>query len=369
MSKYVPNSFQVANAFVDEAMSKISDASVKIYLIINRKTRGWAKECDALSITQLEELSGKSHPTVVRCTKELIKVGLVKKHEQSVYGNVYSLIDNYFVGEYINFPNKSSVLIQTFSLFNGQLVKNFNYQKPIPKKLIKGKKSKNLCLNFPQKTRLLVKNFNHLEKGRQLNFLTTASKNFLPLLVKIFNTQNTLSKPTYQNKKNTWFVLENLKYEICSINPSVDTDEIFKASWFERELKAFNGFNEGRNHSDIDMVRFFAEWMLKARAKYAKMKTPAPRSFENKNSSGQQTQSETTIPEVITFTSEKQLFAFARRLALLPHLPPQYSQPGESWQEVGKRIANLLTDPEKQKPLIPLLVELGFKDSTKGASA
>jgi len=43
MSKYVPNSFQVANAFVDEAMSKISDASVKIYLIINRKTRGWDK--------------------------------------------------------------------------------------------------------------------------------------------------------------------------------------------------------------------------------------------------------------------------------------------------------------------------------------
>lgn len=233
MSKYVPNSFQVANAFVDEAMSKISDASVKIYLIINRKTRGWAKECDALSITQLEELSGKSHPTVVRCTKELIKVGLVKKHEQSVYGNVYSLIDNYFVGEYINFPNKSSVLIQTFSLFNGQLVKNFNYQKPVPKKSTKGKKSKNLCLNFPQKTRLLVKNFNHLEKGRQLNFLTTASKNFLPLLVKIFNTQNTLSKPTYQNKKNTWFVLENLKFEICSINPSVDTDEIFKASNLE----------------------------------------------------------------------------------------------------------------------------------------
>lgn len=368
MSKYVPNSFQVANAFVDEAMSKISDASVKIYLIINRKTRGWAKECDALSITQLEELSGKSHPTVVRCTKELIKVGLVKKHEQSVYGNVYSLIDNYFVGEYVNFPNKSSVLVQSFSLFNGQLVKNFNYQKPSPKKLYKGKKSKNLCLNFPQKSRLLVKNFNYLQNTSQLKNLTTASKNFLPLLVKIFNTQNTLSKPTYQNKKNTWFVLENLKYEICSINPSINPDEIFKAGWFERELKAFEGFNEGRNHAENSMVRFFAEWMLKARAKYAKMKTPAPRS-ESKYSNGQQTQSEYQIPDVITFASEKQLFTFARRLALLPHLPAQYSNPGESWQDVGKRIANLLTDPEQQKPLIPYLVELGFKNPTKGATA
>lgn len=224
MSKYVPNSFQVANAFVDEAMSKISDASVKIYLIINRKTRGWAKECDALSLTQLEELSGKSHPTVVRCTKELVKVGLVKKHEQSIYGNVYSLIDNYFIGELINFPNKGSVLVQSFSLFNGQLVKNFNYQTPVPKKTSNGKRVKNLCLNFPQKSRLLVKKFNYLESTCQLKFLTTASKNFLPLLVKIFNTQNTLSKHTNQNKKNTWFVLENLNYEICSINPSINPE-------------------------------------------------------------------------------------------------------------------------------------------------
>ncbi|WP_151744529.1 replication protein [Acinetobacter calcoaceticus] len=368
MSKYVPNSFQVANAFVDEAMSKISDASVKIYLIINRKTRGWAKECDALSITQLEELSGKSHPTVVRCTKELIKVGLVRKHEQSVYGNVYSLIDNYFVGEYVNFPNKSSVLVQSFSLFNGQLVKNFNYQKPSPKKLYKGKKSKNLCLNFPQKSRLLVKKFNYLENSLQLKFLTTASKNFLPLLVKIFNTQNTLSKPTYQNKKNTWFIWENLKFEICSINPSIDINEIFKASWFERELKAFNGFNEGRNHSDFEMVKFFAEWMLKARVKYAKMKTPAPRSFENKISSGQQSNSENTLPEVITFASDKQLFTFARRLVNHPDFKDSFCLVGESWMDAGKRMADLLIDPQQQKPFIPYLIEMGFKNPTKGAA-
>lgn len=369
MSKYVPNSFQVANAFVDEAMSKISDASVKIYLIINRKTRGWAKECDALSLTQLEELSGKSHPTVVRCTKELVKVGLVKKHEQSVYGNVYSLIDNYFVGEYINFPNKSSVLVQSFSLFNGQLVKNFNYQKPAPKKSTKGKKSKNLCLNFPQKSRLLVKNFNYIENASQLKNLTTASKNFLPLLVKIFNTQNTLSKPTYQNKKNTWFVLENLKFEICSINPSINPDEIFKAVWFGRELKAFEGFNEGRGHSESDMVGFFAEWMLKARAKYAKMKTSAPRSYENKNSSGQKSNSENTLPEVITFASDKQLFTFSRRLVNHPDFKDSFCRTGESWMDAGKRMANLLIDPQQQKPFIPYLIEMGFKSSTKETAA
>ncbi|MFV5443357.1 hypothetical protein [Acinetobacter oleivorans] len=369
MRKYTPNSFQVTNAFVDEAMNKISDPAVKIYLIINRKTRGWNKEEDALSISQLEKLSGKSRPTVVKCTTELVKVGLVKLHKKSEHGNVFSLTDNYNVGTLINFPGKSGVLVQTFRLFNGQLVKTFNYQKLIPKKSNRGRKSKKPRLNFPQHSNLLVKAFNYLDKPCQLNGLTPASKSVLPLLVKAFNAQNTLSKHTNQNKKNTWFVLENLKYEICSINPSIDTNEIFKASWFERELKAFEGFNQDRNNSDDYMVKFFAEWMLKARAKYAKMKTPAPRSFENKNSSGQQSNSENTLPEVITFASNKQLFMFARLLVNHPDFKDSFCHTGESWMDAGKRMAQKLVDPEQQKPFIPYLIEMGFKTPSKGAAA
>lgn len=368
MSKYTPNSFQVTNAFVDEAMSKISDPAVKIYLIINRKTRGWNKDEDALSISQLEKLSGKSRPTVVKCTTELVKVGLVKLHKKSEHGNVFSLTDNYNVGTLINFPGKSGVLVQTLRLFNGQLVKTFNYQKLVPKKSNRGRKSKKPRLNFPQHSNLLVKAFNYLDKPYQLNGLTPASKSVLPLLVKPFNTQNTLSKHTNQNKKNTWFVLENLKSEICSINPSIDTNEIFKASWFERELKAFEGFNQDRNHSDDYMVKFFADWMLKARAKYAKMKTPAPRSFENKNSSGQQSNSENTLTEVITFASDKQLFMFARLLVNHPDFKDSFCHTGESWMDAGKRMAKKLVDPEQQKPFIPYLIEMGFKTPSKGAA-
>jgi len=369
MSKYTPNSFQVTNAFVDEAMNKISDPAVKIYLIINRKTRGWNKEEDALSISQLEKLSGKSRPTVVKCTSELVKVGLVKLHKKSEHGNVFSLTDNYNVGTLINFPGKSGVLVQTFRLFNGQLVKTFNYQKLVPKKSNRGRRSKKPRLNFPQHSNLLVKAFNYLDKPCQLNGLTPASKSVLPLLVKAFNTQNTLSKHTNQNKKNTWFVLENLKLEICSINPSIDTNEIFNASWFERELKAFEGFNDGRNHPDDYMVKFFAEWMLKARAKYAKMKTPAPRSFENKNTSGQQAQSENQLPDVITFASEKQLFMFARLLVNHPDFKDSFCYTGESWMDAGKRMAQKLVDPEQQKPFIPYLIEMGFKTPSKGVAA
>ncbi|ENX58766.1 MULTISPECIES: replication protein [Acinetobacter] len=368
MSKYTPNSFQVTNAFVDEAMNKISDPAVKIYLIINRKTRGWNKEVDELSISQLEKLSGKSHPTVVKCTKELIKVGLVKLHKKSVYGNAYSLTDNYNVGTLINFPGKSGLLVQAFSLFNGQLVKTFNYQRLVPKKSNRGRKSKKPRLNFPHKSNLLVKAFNYLDNPCQLNRLTLASKSVLPLLVKAFNTQNTLSKHTNQNKKDTWFVLETLKFEIVSIDSSFDTNEIFNASWFERELNAFNGFNQDRNHSDDMMAKFFAEWMLKARVKYAKMKTPVQRFSNNQNSVGQQSQSENTIPDVITFASDKQLYTFARQLVFHPEFKDSFCGRGEDWQGAAKRMAKLLSDPIKQKPYIPFLFELGFKP-TKGAAA
>ncbi|MFW2160819.1 hypothetical protein ACG93T_05465 [Acinetobacter beijerinckii] len=367
MSKYTPNSFQVTNAFVDEAMNKISDPAVKIYLIINRKTRGWNKEKDALSISQLEKLSGKSRPTVVKCTTELVKVGLVTLHRESVHGNVFSLTDNYNVGTLINFPGKNSVLVQVLTPFKGRLVKTFNYQKLVPKKSNRGRKSKKPRLNFPHKSNLLVKAFNYLDNTCQLNRLTPASKSVLPLLVKAFNTQNTLSKHTNQNKNNTWFILENLKLEICSIDHSIDTNEIFNASWFDRELSGFKNFNEERNHSDEAMVRFFADWMLKARAKYAKMKTPVQRFSESKTI-GQHSQFENHTTDVITFASDKQLYAFAKQMVFHPEFKDSFCKSGESWMDAAKRMAALISDPEQQKPFIPFLIELGFKQ-TKGAAA
>ncbi|ENW97366.1 replication protein [Acinetobacter dispersus] len=362
MSKYTPNSFQVTNAFVDEAMNKISDPAVKIYLIINRKTRGWNKQKDALSIKQLEELSGKSHPTVVKCTKELIKVGLVKLHKKSVHGNVFSLTDNYDIGTLINFPGKGSILIQKFTLFKGQLVKTFNYQKLRPKKSNRGRKSKKPRLNFPQKSNLLVKTFNYLENPSQLKRLTPASKSVLPLPVKAFNTQNTLSKHTNQNKKKNWLDLENLKSQIVCVNNSIDTDEIFKSTWFQRELSAFEGFNQDKNHSDEMMNYFFVDWLLRAYAKYAKQKTQVTRFHEN-SAKNTKSDSDSEQPQL----TGKQVFNFANRLAHHPEISGKYGEPGESYEQLASRLALKLSDPSQVQKLMPYLEQVGFK--RKGAAA
>lgn len=368
----------VANAFVDDAMNKLSDASVKIYLLIIRKTRGWTKESDALSLRQLESLSLKSRPTVIKCLNELEEVGLIKKHHQSKYGNVYSPVDNYDIGNWVRFPRKKA-LVKSLVLFKKETVKNFNhfgYGEKLDQKRF------SFLLKIAADKSVVVKIFNHLDNvnnfskwsifftttnGKWSNILTTGGKEFLPQVVKNFNPQNTTIKNNYQNKNNTWFVLENLKLEICSIDHSIDTNEIFNASWFERELSSFKNFNEERNHSDENMVRFFAEWMLKARAKYAKMKTPVQRFSENKTS-GQQAQIENSTPEVITFASDKQLYAFAKQMVFHPEFKDSFCKSGESWMDAAKRMAALISDTEQQKPFIPFLIELGFKQ-TKGAAA
>jgi len=180
MSKFIPNSFQVPNAFVDEVLNKISDASSKIYLVICRKTRGWNKEMDSISLSQFEEITGKSRPTVVKCLNELIRVGLVVELPSTIHGNTYKLGDETSIGLVVKFPSKNILLAE---------------------------KSDKTSKNFLP---LLVKNFNH------------TSKNFLPLLVKIFNTQSITIKNNSQSNKKI-----NKKSERVSEKTNSENQNVF----------------------------------------------------------------------------------------------------------------------------------------------
>ena len=186
MSKFVPNSFQVPNAFVDDVLGKISDASCKLYLVICRKTRGWNKETDSISLSQFEEITGKSRPTVVKCLNELIQAGLVVEQPSTIHGNSFKLGDETSVCFTLKFPSKNILLAK-------------NTTKP----------SKNY---LP----LLVKKFNY------------ASKNILLLLVKIFNTQSITIKNNSQSNKKI-----NKKSSIGSEKPKQPEQNIFDAKSIE----------------------------------------------------------------------------------------------------------------------------------------
>jgi len=110
MSQFTPNSFQVPNAFVDDVLSQIGDVSAKLYLIICRKTRGWYKEQDSISLSQFQALSGKSRPTVTKALAELIQIGLIIECGTTVHGNSFKLNDDCSVGWMVSFPSKDFLL-------------------------------------------------------------------------------------------------------------------------------------------------------------------------------------------------------------------------------------------------------------------
>lgn len=81
--KFIPNSFQVPNFVVDELMCKLSPAAFKAYLLIIRKTIGWQKDSDHISLNQLSEIMGMSKRQAQRATKELSDLGLIERQVSS----------------------------------------------------------------------------------------------------------------------------------------------------------------------------------------------------------------------------------------------------------------------------------------------
>ncbi|WP_308032469.1 replication protein [Neisseria cinerea] len=84
--KYIPNSFQIANAVVDDFLCLMSGNAWKCYGVIVRKTTGWQKEMDYISVSQFKTLTGiKKDETVTDALKELEELNLiasVKRHGQ-----------------------------------------------------------------------------------------------------------------------------------------------------------------------------------------------------------------------------------------------------------------------------------------------
>jgi hypothetical protein len=79
MNEFEVNSFQLPNALVDILMKDMSPNALKCYLVIVRKTKGWGKEWDTISIAQLKETTGiKQDDTIYKVVKELIECGLIE---------------------------------------------------------------------------------------------------------------------------------------------------------------------------------------------------------------------------------------------------------------------------------------------------
>lgn len=90
-SKFIPNFLQVPNVVIDELLPDLTGAELKCYLVVIRKTKGWNKESDNISISQFMKATGLSNSAVIKACESLVKYGLLVKENGSRNTGIYAV--------------------------------------------------------------------------------------------------------------------------------------------------------------------------------------------------------------------------------------------------------------------------------------
>ncbi|MDC4829213.1 helix-turn-helix domain-containing protein [Acinetobacter baumannii] len=173
-------------------------------------------------------------------------------------------------------------------------------------------------------------------------------------------TQN-LSRNLSDESKNkkTWLSLKKLREEILLATDQETYEQIKNASWFDRELRAFELYNASKNLCDELMHYHFADWLINASGKYQAREHAT---FQNL---GSQVRCSPSAPHQL---SDKQVHSFAQKLSQHPEFSSQFAAAGESYDQLAARIAVKLSDPVQAKQWEPYLKQVGFKGTLQGAA-
>ena len=93
MSNFIVNSFQLPNSVIDELLADLTGAELKCYLYVLRKTKGWNKEEDAISVSQFMKVTGLSNRKVIDACERLVELGLLEQKIGSNKIKVFSVKD------------------------------------------------------------------------------------------------------------------------------------------------------------------------------------------------------------------------------------------------------------------------------------
>lgn len=171
-------------------------------------------------------------------------------------------------------------------------------------------------------------------------------------------TQN-LSRNLSDESKNkkTWLSLKKLREEILLATDQETYEQIKNATWFDRELRAFELYNAEKNLCDELMHYHFADWLINACGKYQ-----AREQARNQNNTTTVRVSQGESYQL----SDKQVHIFAQKLSQHPEFASQFAAAGESYDQLAARIAVKLSDPAQAKEWEPYLKQVGFKGSLQG---
>ena len=91
MSYVAPNYTQIPNLLLEEHIKAMTEAEMRVALAIARKTFGWHKRQDKLSLSQLMNLTGMSRQGVINGVEAGIARGIIRR-ESDGQGYLYELV-------------------------------------------------------------------------------------------------------------------------------------------------------------------------------------------------------------------------------------------------------------------------------------
>ncbi len=173
-------------------------------------------------------------------------------------------------------------------------------------------------------------------------------------------TQNLSMNLSDESKnKKTWLSLKKLREEILLASDQETYEQIKTATWFDRELRAFELYNAEKNLCDELMNYHFADWLINACGKYQ----------AREQSKNPKVGAQVRTPQGESNTlSSKQIYSFAQKLSIHPEFASKYAEGNESYEQLAARIAVKLADPAHQQKWMPYLIQVGFQQG-KGAAA
>lgn len=237
MSNFISNSFQLPNDLIDKGyMAKMKGAALPCYLFIVRKTRGWDKSKDHISISQLVEATGYKKDAVIAGVDCLIEMGIVQKITYKNRPSKYTLTDNIIaVGNPdsdISASGKTDTTVgKTESKIDSAVGKTDSSV---------GKTESNLS-----------------EKPTVLSEIPTHN--------------NKRERKRYLSSQHEWIPDEKqLEEKIKFAGRGKEIDLIFGLPSFEFELSSFNSHFKNQVMSDSQKLHKFTSWIIDKLDRYKK---------------------------------------------------------------------------------------------------
>lgn len=106
MSSFISNAFMLPNDLIDKGyMAHMKGPALPCYIFIVRKTRGWNKSNDSISVSQLVKGTGYNKDSVLKGCEKLVQMGVIERKSFANQPAKYVLTDSIFAVDILDSEN------------------------------------------------------------------------------------------------------------------------------------------------------------------------------------------------------------------------------------------------------------------------